>query len=86
MWDRRIGREFLTEVCFRNRDFAKQCQAEASASGRKREANSWRAQVRKLDREIAKYGLVSRAQDDPKTREERIAFLFSQLNRSEIQD
>ncbi len=80
MLDRRIGRELLAEVCFRNRDLAKQYQAEALAAGKKREANSWKAHVRKLDREIAKYGLASQVLD-PEIRNERIALLFSQLSK-----
>jgi len=82
MLDRRIGRELLVEVCFRNRDFAAQCQVEALVARKKREARTWGAQVRKLDREIAKYGLVSQVEGDPKARDARIALLFSRFSRS----
>ena len=56
-FDRVAMRRRLIEATFRNRDAADRFRIEAEGAGNRKEARSWAARIRNLDKHIAKYGL-----------------------------
>lgn len=56
-FDRIAMRRQLIEATFRRRDEAERYRIEAEAVGNRKDARSWASRIRKLDKEIAKYGL-----------------------------
>lgn len=61
--DRKAIAAMLEAKEFEHRDFAVAAHAEALAAGKKREANSWAAHIRKSDRVIVQYGFKRRQLD-----------------------
>ena len=56
-FDRNALRRQLIAATFRNRDEAERYRIEAEKAGNRKEAGSWASRIRRLDKDIAKYGL-----------------------------